>query len=163
MVGIFQQERIVKAEEQIAEKRRYINYDTREFTIESIVKYLEEEETFLPEYHRDLVWDSTRQSKFIESIFLGLPILPLFVAKIQEPFSLEIIDGSQRVLTLAAFMTNKLQLIHLKTLDSLNGFSFSDFSPSHQRKFKNTSINVIILFDADEISKKDISNRINTY
>jgi uncharacterized protein with ParB-like and HNH nuclease domain len=117
----------------------------------------------LPEYHRDLVWDSTRQSRFIESIFLGLPILPLFVARIQEPFSLEIIDGSQRVLALAAFMTNKLQLINLKTLDSLNGFKFSDCSPSHQRKFKNTSINIIILFDTDEILRKDMSNRINNH
>jgi len=46
------------------------------------------------------------------------------------------IDGLQRVRTLAAFITNKLELINLTTLDSLNGFKFNNFSPYRQRKFR---------------------------
>jgi uncharacterized protein with ParB-like and HNH nuclease domain len=161
MVSVIQQESITKAEEQIAEKRQSINYDTIAFDIETMVKYLEEDKIYVPDYHRGLIWDNTRQSRFIESIFLGLPILPLFGAQIIELGRLEIIDGSQRIKTLAAFMTNKLQLTNLTTLDTLNGFSFSNFSRSLQRKFKNKSIIIIILTDTDEMVKNDISNRIN--
>jgi uncharacterized protein with ParB-like and HNH nuclease domain len=161
MVSVIQQESITKAEEQIAEKRQSINYDTIAFDIETMVKYLEEDKIYVPDYHRGLIWDNTRQSRFIESIFLGLPILPLFGAQIIELGRLEIIDGSQRIKTLAAFMTNKLQLTNLTTLDTLNGFSFSNFSRSLQRKFKNKSIIIIILTDTDEMIKNDISNRIN--
>jgi len=163
MVDVFQQERIIKAEEQIARKRQNINYDTIEFDIETIVKYLEENKIYFPDYHRNLIWDITYQSRFIESIFLGLPISPLFVAQIRESGRLEIIDGSQRVKTLAEFMTNKLQLINLTTLDSLNGFKFDDFSRSLQRKFKHNSIKIIILSDTDEMIKNDMFNRINNH
>lgn len=162
MISIFQQESITKAEEQIAEKKQNINYDTREYTIEyTVSKYLEEDGIYVPDYHRGLIWDNTRQSRFIESIFLGLPIAPLFAAEIRDSFRLEIIDGSQRIKTLAAFTTNELQLNNLTTLDTLNGFNFNNFSRSLQRKFKNKSIRIIILDDTDETTKNDIFNRIN--
>jgi len=164
MVSTFKQELSTKAEDQIAEERQKINYDTREFTIETLVKHLEEDKIYLPDYRsRGLIWDLNRQSRFIESIFLGLPIPPLFAAQILESYSLEIIDGSQRVITLSAFITNKLELTNLTTLDSLNGFKFNNFSPSRQRKFKNTAIRIIILSDTDEQVKNDIFARINNY
>ncbi|MCL1491657.1 MAG: DUF262 domain-containing protein [Pseudanabaena sp. Salubria-1] len=161
MVSVFQQESITKAEEQIAEKRQSINYDTIAFDIETMVKYLEEDKIYVPDYHRGLIWDITRQSRFIESIFLGLPIPPLFAAEIRDSHRLEIIDGLQRVRSLAEFMTNKLQLTNLTTLDTLNGFSFNNFSRSLQRKFKHNSIRIIILSDTNEIIKNDMFNRIN--
>ncbi len=163
MINLFQQERIIKAEEQIAEKRQNISYDTIAFDIETIVKKLEENEIYVPDYHRGLIWDITCQSRFIESIFLGLPIPPLFVSQIRESGRLEIIDGSQRVKTLSEFMTNKLQLINLTTLDSLNGLNFNDFSRALQRRFKVTAIRMIMLSDSDEMVKNDIFNRINNH
>ena len=161
MVSTFKQELSTKAEDQIAEERQKINYDTREFTIETLVKHLEEDKIYLPDYRRGLIWDLNRQSRFIESIFLGLPIPPLFAAEIIDSHRLEIIDGLQRVRSLAEFMTNKLQLTNLTTLDTLNGFSFNNFSRSLQRKFKHNSIRIIILSDTNEIIKNDMFNRIN--
>ena len=157
------------AEEQIDEKRQEIDYDTREFTIEFIVnKYREKDDDdlsdiYVPEYQREFVWDINRQSRLIESIILGLPIPVLFVAEIKETGRLEIVDGSQRVRTLAAFMTNQLRLTNLRTLDSLNGYSFKELAPSRQRKFKNTPIRMIVLSDrADEKVRNDMFDRINT-
>ncbi|MDZ7953539.1 DUF262 domain-containing protein [Nostoc sp. DedQUE09] len=157
------------AEDQIEERRQEIDYDTREFTIEIIVnKYLEKDdddlsEIYVPEYQREFVWDITRQSKLIESIVLGLPIPLLFVAEIKETGRLEIVDGSQRVRTLAAFIKNQLRLTNLRTLNYLNGFYFNDFPPSRQRKFKNTPIRMIVLSDkADERVRNDMFDRINT-
>jgi hypothetical protein len=168
MVGIVEQD-VVAAEQQIEEKRQEIDYDTREFTIEIIVnKYLEKDnedlsEIYVPEYQRDFVWDSTRQSRLIESVILGLPVPLLFVAEIRETGRLEIVDGSQRIRTLAAFINNKLRLSNLRTLTSLNGFSFEDFIPSRQRKFRNTPIRMIVLSDrANESVRNDMFDRINT-
>lgn len=166
---ILKQERIERAEQQIENKRNEIDYDTREFTIEIIVtKYLEQDdddlsEIYVPEYQREFVWDNYRQSRFVESIILGLPVPLLFVAEIKETGRLEIVDGSQRIRTLAAFIQNKLKLSQLKTLDSLNDFYFQDLALSRQRKFKNTPIRMIVLSDkANEDVRNDMFDRINT-
>ena len=156
-------------EEQIDERRQAIDYDTREYTIEFIVnKYLEKDdgdlsEIYIPEFQRNLRWDLNHQALFIESIILGVPIAAIIVAEIKETGKLAILDGAQRVMTLAAFLTNQLQLSNLKTLDSLNGSYFKDLAPSRQRKFKNTQLRMIVLSDkADEKVRNDIFYRINT-
>lgn len=160
-------EKIRIAENQIEEKRQEIDYDTREYTIEFIVnKYISRDddagEIYIPEYQKELVWDITRQSRLIESVILGLPIPLIFVAEIQETGKLEIVDGSPIISTLVDFLTNKLQLQNLKTLDSLNGFYFNDLSPSRQRRFKNTPLRMVILEKSDEKIRHEIFNRLNT-
>ena len=157
------------AEEQIDEIKQKIDYYTTEYTIEFIVdKYLEQDdgglsEIYIPEFHRNLRWDIDDRSRFIESLILGVPIAAIIVAEIKETGRLEIVDGSQRVRTVVAFMTNQLQLSNLETLDSLNGSYFKDLAPSRQRKFKNTSLRMIVISDkADEKVRNDIFYRINT-
>jgi len=169
MIQTVKKDRISVAENQIEDRRQEIDYDTREFTIEIIInKYLEKDdddlsEIYVPEYQREFVWDIDRQSRLIESIILGLPIPLIFVAEIKETGRLEIVDGSQRVRTLAAFLTNQLRLTNLRTLDSLNGFCFKNLAPSRQRKFKNIPIRMIVLSEkADERVRADMFDRINT-
>ncbi|WP_111307026.1 DUF262 domain-containing protein [Confluentibacter sediminis] len=156
-------------EKQIYEEQKIVDFDTREFTIEYITdKYLngvdeDENEIYVPEYQREFVWDEQRQSKLIESIILGLPIPLLFLAENKEKDNrLEIVDGSQRIRTLAAFINNELTLIGLEKLDKLNGFDFKDLSTSRQRKFKNTPLRMIVLSDkATEDVRNEIFERIN--
>ncbi|WP_339810095.1 DUF262 domain-containing protein [Zunongwangia profunda] len=160
---------IEQSEKQIYEEQKIVDFDTREFTIEYITdKYLkgvdeDENEIYVPEYQREFVWDELRQSKLIESIILGLPIPLLFLAENKEKDNrLEIVDGSQRIRTLAAFISNELTLIGLEKLDKLNSFSFSDLSSSRQRKFKNTPLRMIVLSDkATEDVRNEIFERIN--
>ena len=80
-----------------------VDYTVREYPIEVVVakhiKGLDEgtNDIFVPDYQRDLVWDDKRQSKFIESLLIGLPIPYLFVADVgNEDVAgrLEIIDGT---------------------------------------------------------------------
>ncbi|MEG4582160.1 DUF262 domain-containing protein [Microcoleus sp. MON1_C5] len=163
------QDIITRAEKQIDEIRQEIDYDTREYTIEFIVnKYREKDdgnlsEIYIPEFQRNLRWDINHQSLFMESIILGVPIAAIIVAEIKKTGKLAIVDGAQRVMTLAAFLTNQLQLSNLKTLDSLNGSYFKDLAPSRQRKFKNTSLRTIVLSDkADERVINEVFYRINS-
>ncbi|RAI84442.1 uncharacterized protein DUF262 [Paenibacillus pabuli] len=160
-------ELLQQSEEQIDKEQKSVDYDTREFTIEIIVnKYendidINQNEIFVPEYQREFVWDEERQSKFIESIILGLPIPLIFVAENNDG-RLEIVDGSQRIRTLHAFLNNSLTLNHLEKLTTLNNFKFQNLSIPRQRKFRNTPIRMIVLSDnATEEVKNDMFERIN--
>ena len=160
------------AEEQIRDQRKPVNYNTIEYPIEILVqKYLvgideDENEIFIPDYQREMTWDEDRQSKFIESVLLGLPIPYIFVADTSETEDLarlEIIDGTQRIRTLARFINNELELNNLHKLDRLNGFTFSDLPLSRKRRFQRTTIRMIQLTEeADEEVRRDLFERINT-
>lgn len=152
---------------QIEEEKKSVDYDTREFTIEIVVdKYLKnleqnDNEIFVPDYQREFTWDEQRQSKFIESIVLGLPVPLIFLAE-NDKGRLEIVDGSQRIRTLAAFLSDELMLCDLKKLTNLNGFCFSRLSLGRQRKIKNSALRAIVLRDnTTEEIKNDIFERIN--
>jgi hypothetical protein len=158
------------AETQIADHHKIIDFDTREYPVEVIVsKYLDkleedENDFFIPDYQRELVWPEEHQSRFIESVLMGLPIPLLFVADVKgQEGRVEIVDGSQRVRTLARFMKNELRLKGLKRLTNLNGFIFADLPPIRQRRFGRHTMRMIELREgADEEVRRDIFSRINT-
>lgn len=156
-----------KAEEQIIDKQKIVDFDIKEFTIELLItKYLtgkenDDNDIFIPAYQRNFVWDDERQSKFIESVLLGLPVPYIFSADTEG--RLEIVDGSQRLRTLVSFYQNKLSLKNLEILTSLNGFSYNDLLKPRQRKFLNSTIRMIALSDkSDEDVRFMMFERINT-
>lgn len=165
------EKKIQEIEDQITDHRKLVDYITLEYPVEVIVqKYVDgeeedENEIFVPQYQRDFVWDDARQSKFIESLFLGLPIPFLFVADVvgENEGRLEIVDGSQRIRTLANYVSDGLKLIKLEKLTLLNGLRYSDLPKTRQMRFMRTNIKMIHLTDkADEDTRKDIFERINT-
>lgn len=158
------------AEQQIAEHHKIIDYDTREYPVEVIVdKYLQrieddDNDFYVPDYQRDLTWPDEHQSRFIESVLMGLPIPLLFLADVAgKEGRAEIVDGSQRVRTLARFMQGDLRLSGLKQLDKLNGFAYDDLPPSRKRRFGRHTVRMIEMREGvDEESRRDIFSRINT-
>ncbi|MFT2008221.1 DUF262 domain-containing protein [Pontibacter sp. 13R65] len=155
-------------EEQIREKQQIVDYDVKEYPVEIIVKKYtdnaatDENEIFIPAYQRAFVWDDDRQSKFIESILLGLPIPYIFTAENTDG-RLEVIDGSQRIRTLTNFLNNNLQLQGLEILPACSGLKFSDFPISRQRKINNTSLRMIVLSEkSDEEARYMLFERINS-
>lgn len=161
------------ADAEIREKQQQVNYDTKEYPVEILVqKYIEgldddTNELFIPDYQREMAWNEARQSKFIESVLLGLPIPYIFVADIRDDENdearLEIIDGTQRIRTLTIFINNELTLNELKKLKSLNGFTFNDLPLARQRRFKRTTLRMIQLTEnANEEVRRDMFERINT-
>ncbi|MDO4229614.1 MAG: DUF262 domain-containing protein [Capnocytophaga sp.] len=160
---------IEKVEKQINEQKQDVEFDTREFTIEYIVNKYDKgvdndtNEIYVPDYQREFVWDEVRQSRLIESIILGLPIPLIFLAENKDKDNrLEIVDGSQRIRTLSAFLSDELKLEGLEKLNYLNGYKFSKLQSSRQRKFKNTPLRMIVLTEkaTDEV-RNEIFERIN--
>ncbi len=158
-------------EELINSARKNVKYDTKEYTLELLHgkfnRYIDENnltEIFIPFYQRNFVWDEKRQSKFIESLILGLPIPPMYFAEIENGF-LEVIDGSQRIRTINAFLNNLLKLKGLEQLKQLNGLTFNEFSSSRKRKINNVSVRAVVVTDIEigsMIIRHEIFERLNT-
>ncbi|KKB03522.1 DUF262 domain-containing protein [Pantoea anthophila] len=154
-------------ESQILELQKEVAYDSKDYPIEVLVnKYTkdiesDDNEIYVPDYQREFVWSDTRQSRLIESIVLGLPVPPIFLAE-NKNGRLEIVDGSQRIRTLSSFVSDGLALSGLNKITKLNGMSFKDLDISRKRKFNNTTISVFVLSEnaTDEV-KNDLFERIN--
>lgn len=154
--------RIQEAEKQIREYSRTVKFTVTEYSFEFIVQKLNSERYFVPSYQRNLVWKPKAQSKFLESVFMGLPIPFVFFWQDSDG-RMEIVDGSQRLRTIRDFMADKITLRDLEMIPGANGLRFSDFSTPRQLIFAETPIRVIILDNAtDATTRTEMFARINT-
>lgn len=157
-----------QAEEQIRSVQIPYDYDTKEYPIEVLLFRFNSDEPEkskikIPSYQRDFIWRDDMKSRFIESLFMGVPIQPLFAAVLDEDGTLELIDGSQRIRTIEAFVKDEFELKGLKRLDNLNGFKYSDFSQARRNKFELINLRLHVISDkADLAVRHDIFDRINT-
>lgn len=153
---------VEEAEKQIAEYSRTVKFTVTEYSFEFIVQKLNSDRYYVPDYQRELVWTPAKQSKFIESVFMGLPIPFVFFWQDKDG-RMEIVDGSQRLRTIRDFMADKVTLRELETIPSANNLRYSDFSRSRQLKFAETPIRVIILDNStDAVTRTEMFARINT-
>ena len=115
-----------------------------------------------PSYQRDFVWKEPQQSKFIESILLGIPVPTIFISENQNS-TFEVVDGQQRLTTVKRFWNNELKLKGLSTLTEYNGKLFSDLDETTKNLLENTrTMSVVsILKDSSPEIKFDIFQRIN--
>lgn len=116
----------------------------------------------VPKYQRDFEWKNQMQSRFIESIFMGIPIQPLFAFELDDEGNLELLDGVQRLSTIKAFVSNDLLLDNLEEITSLNRYKFENLETSRKRKFFNTALKIYIIDEnTDEGVRADIFRRLN--
>ena len=164
-------------ESQIREIQVDYNYRLADFTIGELIKKFrqpennqvvtsseDDEMSFLvvPKYQRNFVWSQKMQSEFIESIFMGVPIQPLFAFELDDEGNMELLDGVQRLSSIKAFCENELILGELDAIDTLNGYSFSELEIARRRKFLNTLLKVYIINElASEGVRADIFRRVN--
>ena len=118
-----------------------------------------------PDFQRNLVWERTQQSKFIESVILNFPIPPFYVNQTREGKYI-VVDGLQRTSTLHEFVNNGFKLQGLEALKKLNGCSFSDLknlTGDYQTKIEDKKLNLYVIRPSVTVKVVyDIFNRINT-
>lgn len=162
-------------EAQLAIERGKVDVATVSFSVREIVRMFEEGElSIAPSYQRKYRWPEDVASTFIESIFLGLPIPPIFVAT-NDDFQWEVVDGLQRISTLLMFLAERpehLEVIHrkkplkltgLETLSQLNGVTWDDMPQSLQRYFGRQALQVVSLTDkSDKAVRFDLFERLNS-
>jgi uncharacterized protein with ParB-like and HNH nuclease domain len=166
---------LIKIQEQIDKNRRSVAFDSYDITVRQLFDMISEDLIDVaPEYQRHFVWDETRQSQLIESIFLGIPVPSLFMATNKDS-SWEVIDGVQRLTTIVNFVGDdktikkvnkscvKLTLAGLEKLDSLNGERYENLPKSMQNMFLTRPIRVTVLNDRSDFALRyDLFERLNT-
>lgn len=154
--------KVERAEKEIREYSRNVKFTVTEYSFEFIVQKLNSERYYVPSYQRNLIWKPRDQSKFIESVLMGLPIPFVFFWQNLDG-RMEIVDGSQRLRTIRDFMANKIILRDLELIPAANGLRYSDLPHSRQLIFAETPIRVIILDNStDALTRTEMFTRINT-
>jgi len=161
-------------QDQLNTQKRKVDFDTYDITVKEIINMVAEEIIDIaPEYQRLFQWRDDRQSKFIESVFLGIPIPSLFMATNPDG-TWEVIDGVQRLSTLIHFSDNEkakqrtgisgtLILKDLQKLELFNDKGFVDIPKNIQMNFSLKPIKVTTLSDkSDKKVRFDLFERLNT-
>lgn len=76
-----------------------------DYTLEVLVDKWKQGGIRTPRQQRHYIWKINRASKLIESFLLGLPVPPIFVYQDRDDGSLLIVDGQQRLLSIAYFFS----------------------------------------------------------
>lgn len=142
-----------------------IRITTKSFTLREVVGQIEDDDIDLsPDFQREYVWKDRQRTRLIESILLGIP-LPAFYFNQSESGRYQVVDGVQRLSTIALFMRNghRLSASDLEYLIDLDGKLYDQLETAAIRRFRSTQIVVHIIEPQtpDEV-KYDIFNRVNT-
>lgn len=136
------------------------------FNIFHINQLIEKKEIDLnPEFQRHFVWDTTRRSRLIESIILGIPIPLFYFSEGVDDGIYYVIDGLQRLTTIHEFLNDKFALKNLEYLpkEAFERKFAKDLERKYLRRIEQTQVVVnIIEKNSPPNLKFDIFKRINT-
>ncbi|WP_447750827.1 DUF262 domain-containing protein [Sphingopyxis fribergensis] len=115
-----------------------------------------------PDFQRDFVWPSDKQSKLIESCIMRIP-LPVFYVAEGKDGRVTIVDGLQRLTSFRRFLSDELRLVGLGDEHPLNGKIFSQLPLHFQERIEDTQLTLYILDkSAPEAARLDIFERVNS-
>ena len=163
--------KIMKEEEllkELSEGRKEIKTDSHSMSIGELLNlYTEGELQLDPAYQRLFRWSDEQKSNFIESILLGIPIPPIFVAQ-KEGGKWSVVDGVQRIssiLQLTGDLKNKepLTLTTTRKLPSLEGFTWLTLPDDIKRILKRSKFGINIILTENSIQAQyELFQRLNT-
>ena len=142
-----------------------------DYDVEGLVRRLNRGDIEIPEFQRNLVWNEIRQSRFIESLLLGLPVPGIFLYRVKGDQKQLVIDGQQRLRTLQSFYNGKFaesgRVFKLKGLKTrFNGLAHKDLGSSDRRRLDYSIIHATVMQqdkpDDNGSSQYFIFERLNT-
>ena len=161
----------IKLESIISSKTRNFSTDRLTMSFGEIINMYKEEEIIInPNFQRAFRWDKEKQTALIESILLGIPIPPIFVAE-NSNGQWELVDGLQRVSTILSFFgelktvkdKNHLTLEEGKLIKELKGLTVNSLSLRLKLLLKRASVGVEILNrNNNNEMKYELFKRLNT-
>jgi hypothetical protein len=126
-----------------------------------------------PEYQRREVWSKDKKIPFIESLFMGITIPPIYVVEIPTDdflaeMSYEVVDGKQRLTAIKEFISNELTL-EVKFLeyygdlfDKKKFIEIQNENGIFVRDLLSSVLDVyVISANSPEFTKYDIFSRLN--
>ena len=162
----------------VYEKKRKLLEDTKivkqTWSILEIYQKIKDNKLLLsPDYQRNKIWDSAKQTAFIESLFMGIIIPPVYVVEIPgenilEENKYEVVDGKQRLTTIFDFIKNGL-VLKQKSLEYYNDWfgnkTFIDIQENYSTMTNEMLSSVLDIYvitaNSPEFTKYDIFSRLN--
>lgn len=173
-------------QEEIDERSQEIQTDGYSMSInEAVAMYEATDLDVHPEFQRIFRWSIEQQSKLVESIFLGIPIPPIFVAQ-RDDGVWDVIDGVQRLSTILRFVgalkdedgvpDRPAPLVAGEYLAGLDNLFYSsnaledglpdgtrELDEVQRRIFKRSRLDFqIVRKESDEQAKFDLFQRLNS-
>lgn len=162
---------MTKIESVIAKKRNSLKTDRLDMSFGELMNMYEDGDLFItPEYQRVFRWSLFQQTRFIESVILGIPIPPIFVAE-DNKGKWEVVDGLQRMSTILSFFgllesvpeKNNLELTEGEMVKELAGIKLQDLPIKIKTTLKRSVCRVeIVRWDSQEDIRYELFNRLNT-
>lgn len=137
--------------------------------------YQSNELNISPDFQRLFRWSNGKQSRFIESLILEMPVPPIYVIELDDG-KYELIDGLQRISSylhlrgelVGATHNNiddkdKLKLSDCDVIEELNGFTFDELPTSYQIRLKRSFIRMeVIRKESNKLIRYHMFKRLNT-
>lgn len=149
----------------VDKKMTAIRTSSLDFSFHELADMHQEDELIIrPDFQRMFRWSAGKQSRFIESLVLELPLPPIFLIERSDRIY-ELIDGLQRVssylsfigkLTIDGELQPPLRLIDCDIVPELNGLTFAEIPRTLEIKVKRSYIRA-------EILRKESDSRLRYY
>ncbi len=156
---------------QVTETKNSLSTDRLDMSFGEIMSMYERDEIIIdPEFQRLFRWSNEQQTRFIESLLLGIPIPPIFVAE-DKNGKWEVVDGLQRISTVISFfgllktMTekNKWNLSEGDLVKSLENYNVESFPLKLNLNIKRAVCRIeIIKWNSKMDMRFELFNRLNT-
>ncbi len=150
-------------EQKYSKEMRQIVSQKIDLPISTLPEMIKEQIDLNPDFQRRDRWQVDKQSRFIESIIMNVPIPPVFLGEDQYG-KYVVLDGRQRLTAIRDFLNNIFKLSGLKVWSDLNNQNYNDL----QKKKLSAAITrrfvpaVVILKESSSQVKYDVFDRLNT-
>ncbi|MCD8221489.1 MAG: DUF262 domain-containing protein [Clostridiales bacterium] len=144
------------------------------WSISEIYQKIKEKKLILdPDYQRNDIWLNDKRTAFIESLFMGIMIPPIYVVEIPsedilEETKYEVVDGKQRLTAILDFIKGNLKLNERNLeyyADTFGGKTFTEIreiSPEESSEMLSSILDIyVITANSPEFTKYDIFARLN--
>ena len=160
-------------EQDVETKRNQLKSEKLDMSFSELMSMYQDEDLIIsPEYQRSFRWNKEQQTRFIESVLLGIPTPPIFVAE-DDKGRWELVDGLQRISTIFAFfgllkqedgkIKDKTSLEAGSLISKLEGKTVEDISIKLKNTIKRAFCRVEILrWDSNLDMRYELFNRLNT-
>ncbi len=150
-------------EKKYQEQMRQIVTQKLDLPVSALLSMLKNQITLNPEFQRRDRWNRKRQSRWIESLVMNVPIPPVFLGE-DDYGRYVVLDGRQRLTAISVFLNNDLKLQGLEVWDALNGMTFQAMVKRNLDKYimRRFIPAVVILKESSSVVKYDVFDRLNT-
>ena len=158
-------------EKEIEITRNSLSTDRLDMSFGEIISMYERDEIIInPEFQRLFRWSDYQKTRFIETILLGIPIPPIFVAE-NKNGQWELVDGLQRISTVFSFFgiletlpdRNNWALQEGDLIKTLNNLTCAKLPLKFQLNIKRSTCRIeIIRWNSKYDMRFELFNRLNT-